>query len=110
MVKYYGYYSNVSRGKRQIAERDDAIPCILEPLGDAKTFRKNWARLIRKIYEVDPLVCPTLVPAKAGITFWTGDSAKRWADFSKGRLLLHLPLPTASPAPAFRCKISLDSQ
>ena len=58
MVKYYGYYSNVSRGKRQIAERDDAIPCILEPLGDAKTFRKNWARLIRKIYEGDPLVCP----------------------------------------------------
>lgn len=24
----------------------------------AKTFRKNWARLIQKIYEVDPLVCP----------------------------------------------------
>ena len=23
-----------------------------------KTFRKNWARLIQKIYEVDPLVCP----------------------------------------------------
>jgi hypothetical protein len=23
-----------------------------------KAFRKNWARLIQKIYEVDPLVCP----------------------------------------------------
>ncbi|MFH0960898.1 MAG: hypothetical protein V1897_19610, partial [Pseudomonadota bacterium] len=21
-------------------------------------FRRNWARLIQKIYEVDPLVCP----------------------------------------------------
>ena len=26
--------------------------------GDEKVFRRNWARLIQKIYEVDPLVCP----------------------------------------------------
>lgn len=26
--------------------------------GDEKIFRRNWARLIQKIYEVDPLVCP----------------------------------------------------
>ena len=58
MVRYYGHYSNVSRGKRQKEGRDDAIPCILEPEGDAKVFRRNWARLIQKIYEVDPLVCP----------------------------------------------------
>ena len=58
MVRYYGYYSNVSRGKRQKEGRDDLIPCILEPLGDEKMFRRNWARLIKKIYEVDPLVCP----------------------------------------------------
>ena len=37
---------------------DDGVDCILEPLGDEKTFRRNWARLIQKIYEVDPLVCP----------------------------------------------------
>jgi hypothetical protein len=58
MVRYYGYYSNVSRGKRQMGERDDDIPCILEPQGNSKAFRKSWARLIQKIYEVDPLVCP----------------------------------------------------
>jgi hypothetical protein len=58
MVRYYGWYSNVSRGKRQMAGTDDALPCILEPLGDEKTFRRNWARLIQKIYKVDPLVCP----------------------------------------------------
>jgi len=58
MVRYYGYYSNVSRGKRQKEGLDDAIPCILDPQGDEKAFRKSWARLIRKIYEVDPLVCP----------------------------------------------------
>jgi len=58
MVRYYGYYSNVSRGKRQKEGSGEAIPCILEPQGDEKTFRRNWSRLIQKIYEIDPLVCP----------------------------------------------------
>ena len=58
MVRYYGHYSNVSRGKRQMAGKDDAVPCILEAQGDEKSFRRSWARLIQKIYEVDPLVCP----------------------------------------------------
>ena len=58
MVKYYGFYSNVSRGKRQKEGSDDAVPCIIEPQGDLKAFRKSWARLIQKIYEADPLVCP----------------------------------------------------
>jgi hypothetical protein len=58
MVRYYGWYSNASRGKRQKEGSDEAIPCILESQGDEKTFRRNWARLIQKIYEVDPLVCP----------------------------------------------------
>ena len=55
MVRYYGYYSNVSRGKRKIQDKDDAIPSIPEPDGSSREFRKNWARLIQKIYEIDPL-------------------------------------------------------
>jgi len=58
MVRYYGYYSNVSRGKRKKAEMDDLVHSILQPDGSPKTFRKNWARLIQKIYEIDPLTCP----------------------------------------------------
>ena len=58
LVKYYGYYSNVSRGKRKKAEIDKNIPSILESDGSPKSFRQNWARLIQKIYEVDPLTCP----------------------------------------------------
>jgi hypothetical protein len=49
MVRYYGHYSNVSRGKRQKEGGDDAIPCILKPQGDEKIFRRNWARLMQKI-------------------------------------------------------------
>jgi len=58
MVRYYGNYSNVARGKQKEADTDDKIPCILEPELTDKAFRKNWAQLIQKIYEVDPLVCP----------------------------------------------------
>jgi hypothetical protein len=69
MVRYCGYYSNVSRGNRQKEGPDDAIPCILEPEGNAKAFRKSWARLIQKIYEVDPLVCPKCQGAMRVISF-----------------------------------------
>ena len=50
MVRYYGYYSNVSRGKRQKENQDGLIPCILEPEENSKAYPKNWARLIQKIY------------------------------------------------------------
>lgn len=55
MLRYYGHYSNVSRGKRKKEDCDELIPSILEPDGSSKEYRRNWARLIQKIYEVDPL-------------------------------------------------------
>jgi hypothetical protein len=50
MVRYYGYYSNVRRGKRKKHDHDGLIPSILEPDGSSKEHRKNWARLIQKIW------------------------------------------------------------
>ena len=58
MVRYYGYYSNVCRGNRQKEKTDDTIPCIIEADATSPAKRKAWARLIQKIYEVDPLTCP----------------------------------------------------
>ncbi|MFC1816706.1 transposase, partial [Thermodesulfobacteriota bacterium] len=69
MVQYYGYYSNVARGKRKKVGIDDQITCILEPEMGDKEFRKNWARLIQKIYEVDPLTCPKCSGAMRAIAF-----------------------------------------
>ncbi len=57
-VRYYGYYSNKSRGMRKKAQMDDQIPTVAPGEMSAKQFRQNWARLIQKIYEVDPLICP----------------------------------------------------
>lgn len=57
-VRYYGYFSNKSRGMRKKAETDNTIPTIMQNRMSSKEARQNWARLIQKIYEVDPLVCP----------------------------------------------------
>ncbi|MBE0558711.1 MAG: transposase [Proteobacteria bacterium] len=57
-VRYYGWYSNVSRGKRKEGAEEDTIPNIIESDRSPAACRKSWARLIQKIYEVDPLTCP----------------------------------------------------
>jgi hypothetical protein len=57
-VRYYGFYSNKSRGLRKKAETDDAIPAIMPNDMSSKEGKQNWARLIQKIYQVDPLICP----------------------------------------------------
>jgi hypothetical protein len=57
-VRYYGHYSNKSRGLRKKAGLDDTIPAVMPGEMSSKEFRQNWARLIQKIYEVDPLICP----------------------------------------------------
>jgi hypothetical protein len=48
MVRYYGFYSNASRGHRQKENTDGLIPCVIEPEEKARPNR-NWARLIQKI-------------------------------------------------------------
>lgn len=58
-IRYYGFYSNKSRGmregKRQTANGDS----ITEPLTEYQLkCRITWAALIKCVYEVDPLECP----------------------------------------------------
>ena len=52
MVRYYGFYSNKSRGLRKKAGTDDQVPALIESDISSKEFRKNWARLIQKVYNV----------------------------------------------------------
>ncbi len=69
MVRYYGFYSNKSRGLRKKAGTDDEVPALIDSDISRKAFRKNWARLIRKIYNVDPLVCPNCSGSMKIISF-----------------------------------------
>jgi len=63
-VFYYAWYSNVSRGRRRKGR--DPEPAThtandeLEGMSPAErqARRRAWARLIKLVYETDPLVCP----------------------------------------------------
>jgi hypothetical protein len=58
MSRYYGLYSNAHRGKIRKAGAQPSYPLITED-GPAYVPAKGWAEMIRKVYEVDPLLCPT---------------------------------------------------
>ena len=77
-----GWYSNVSRGKRrQMGEAAGVAPADVESSGtsrtdrdetrDARALRRSWAQLIKRIYEVDPLVCPSCGSEMKVIAFIT---------------------------------------
>ena len=67
VIRYYGAYSSVVRARR--ARQAAAAgaggvapgppPAAHEPASlEWKAARRRWAQLIRRIFEVDPLVCP----------------------------------------------------
>ncbi len=67
-ARYYGHYSCAARGKRRKAHAD-ADPLVASEAESESTTqaapvsaeiaarKRNWADLIRRVYEVDPLVC-----------------------------------------------------
>jgi hypothetical protein len=64
LIRYLGHYSNVSRGRRRKEKEEPLTPGHPrdqedDGLTDAqrRTMRRAWARLVRRVYEVDPLVC-----------------------------------------------------
>jgi acetone carboxylase gamma subunit len=57
MVRYYGLYANAHRGKVKKASLSPSALRLVED--DLKRIAsKGWAAMIRKVYEVDPMVCP----------------------------------------------------
>ncbi len=42
MVRYYGYYSNKSRGMRKKAGTDDQVPALVESAVSCLEFCRNW--------------------------------------------------------------------
>ena len=57
-IRYYGGYANSVRGTERKRQEVESIPTVLEPVLSSEAFRRNWARLIQRVYEVSPLVCP----------------------------------------------------
>ena len=71
----------MSRGKRRKAEVDNgevgvagagpASRAARAEARDARALRRSWAQLIKRIYEVDPLVCPSCGSEMKVIAFIT---------------------------------------
>ncbi|MEA2005939.1 MAG: transposase [Acidobacteriota bacterium] len=57
MLRYYGLYANAHRGKMRKTGGDPLNPPVIE---DEALFipSRGWAEMIRKVYEIDPLICP----------------------------------------------------
>ena len=99
----YGYYSNVSRGKRQQEGLDDAIPCILEPQGNEKAFRKVGPGRFRRYTKQIPGL-----PEMSGVH---ADHRPKGELIFKGlRQPLHSTLLNRIASPCLSMQISLDKQ
>jgi len=81
---FYGAYANRVRGQRQPAKAEP-IPVPAEP--PRKRGSASWARLIAKVYEVDPLVCRRCGKRMSIVAFLTDAFAIR-------KILDHLGLST----------------
>jgi len=62
-VRYVGWYSNRARGERAKKASPQAGVALPSPGEEpanefAARARAAWARLIRNVYEADPLECP----------------------------------------------------
>jgi hypothetical protein len=76
LVRFYGWYSNKNRGLRKKRTSPDGAGSMDTSLGSEaftssgrapadcpdddfrKECRSTWARMIKKVFEVDPLLCP----------------------------------------------------
>jgi Putative transposase/Transposase zinc-binding domain len=104
LVRYHGYYSNAARGKRKrdhdsrLARAGVDLEQEVAASPAAAALRKRWADLLRRVYEVDPLVCPRCSATMRVVGFIT---RRETID----RILDHLRRPPTSrprspPAPA----------
>jgi len=107
LVRYYGAYSNRARGRRRKAEgrlqatgpgeAEEPLP----PSPQRAALRRRWANLIRRVYEVDPLVCPHCGAKMQVIGFITEPKMiKRILDHIRRRDRVSRPPPHRQPAVA----------
>ena len=67
LLFYYGHYANVVRGRRKISQLSDQVVSspnqrqedepTLSP-ARKQALRRRWADLIRRVFELDQLLCP----------------------------------------------------
>ena len=77
LVRYNGWYGDVKRGKRRKTQADDRLSVSTGSTGTIEACsevsdsaaKRAWARLIKQVYEDDPLICPRCGSAMRIIAF-----------------------------------------
>ena len=109
LLRYWGFYSNVARGKRRPAASrlaaaagpgedsfcNAGVTTVLA-VTDDEPFRRRarltWAALIKRVYEIDPLLGPNCGAQMKIIAFIT-----EYATLA--RILRHIQMPAQRPEP-----------
>jgi hypothetical protein len=94
LVRYWGWYSNASRGRRRKRQgaTDTTPTASTEPGDEAESRRLSWSQLIRKVYEIDPLLCTFCGAQMRIVAFIVERSSLR-------RILQHLDCDGQQPEP-----------
>jgi hypothetical protein len=109
-IRYYGYYSARTRGKRRIVANDDETIILdlsrhslatADDIDKPKSINRSWAALIKKIYEVDPLICEKCGGEMKIIAFIID-----WSEIQK--IIKNLKLPNLHPPPKIKPPIDQD--
>jgi ribosomal protein S27E len=90
-VRYYGLYANAHRGKIKKTSHA-AFPLRIAEEELRPIPSKGWAEMIRKVYEVDPMLCPQCGGMMKVISFLTD-----WAVVD--RIIDHLKLTFVAERP-----------
>jgi len=72
LIRYYGFYSNKARGMRkkaEVAQQAAAVGLSEASSTTARRCNQTWARLIKRVYEVDPLACPKCGQSMTVVSF-----------------------------------------
>ena len=90
-VRYYGLYANAHRGK---VKKASLVPVALGIMEEElrPIPSKGWAEMIRKVYEVDPMICPQCGGSMRVISFLTDYSVV-------DRIIDHLKLTFVADKP-----------
>ena len=95
LLRYWGWYSNAARGRRQRqqGEASAAPRAVADPdHAEGRQRRLTWSQLIRKVDEIDPLLCPYCGAQLRLVAFLIDFASLR-------RLLGHLGFAPQKPEP-----------
>jgi hypothetical protein len=99
VIRNWGYYANASRGKRRghselVSPHDQEGPDLEEQDVDGWRRRRKltWAKLIQKVYEIDPLICRFCRTEMKVVSFITEDRVIK-------KILTHIHYESQPPEP-----------